>query len=712
MAILGALLVTDDAGRPVEVGGARLRALLARLALEPGRAVGVDALVADLWGDAPPADQPNALQSLVSRLRRVAAGRAGRVRPGRLPARRRPAAGRRDRVRAAGRRRPPGAARTSRRPPAGCSTEALALWRGPALADVAGQPWADAAADRLTELRLAATEDRIDAELALGGHAGVLSGAAGAGPRRTRCGSGCAASSCAPSTRPAGRPRRSRRTRRSGGGWPTSSASTRRPALQEIHLRVLRGDPGAAARRSARTNLPAQLTSFVGRDDDGRGRRAARAAPAGHAGRAGRRRQDPAGRETAVRVLDRVPRRRLAGRAGPGHRRPAGAAGGAGRARAARDARLGEPTGPARPGRRDRAGSSTRWPTRRALLVLDNCEHLIDAAARRRRSCSPAARSCASWPPAGSRWASSARRSPPVAPLGPAAGRRDPGRGAGVPGGAAAGRPGRRGPARLRGRRRATSAPVVEICRRLDGLPLAIELAAARLRSLPVTEVAARLDDRFRLLTGGSRTALPRHRTLRAVVAWSWDLLTDAGGGAGRPARGVPRRRHRRRPPQAVCAGGPVDGADVPDLLPRWSTSRCCRQLRRRRRRATGCWRRSASSASSGSPRRARSPRSGTGTRGTSCALAETADPHLRGPTSWRGSPGCAPSGTTCSPRCACASTPATPTPPTAPRRRAGLVLDAARQARRGATCCSAARRVPGDGAGRGPGGRAGGRRS
>ncbi|HVE30824.1 MAG TPA: winged helix-turn-helix domain-containing protein, partial [Mycobacteriales bacterium] len=74
VAILGALLVTDDAGRPVEVGGARLRALLTRLSLEPGRAVGVHALVADLWGDAPPADEVNALQSLVSRLRRALPG--------------------------------------------------------------------------------------------------------------------------------------------------------------------------------------------------------------------------------------------------------------------------------------------------------------------------------------------------------------------------------------------------------------------------------------------------------------------------------------------------------------------------------------------------------------------------------------------------------------------------------------------------------------
>jgi predicted ATPase len=71
-------------------------------------------------------------------------------------------------------------------------------------------------------------------------------------------------------------------------------------------------------------------------------------------------------------------------------------------------------------------------------------------------------------------------------------------------------------------------ATVIEIVRRLDGLPLAIELAAARLRSLPAADIAERLSDRFRLLTGGSRTSLPRHRTLRAVVEWSWELLTES----------------------------------------------------------------------------------------------------------------------------------------------------------------------------------------
>lgn len=68
---------------------------------------------------------------------------------------------------------------------------------------------------------------------------------------------------------------------------------------------------------------------------------------------------------------------------------------------------------------------------------------------------------------------------------------------------------------------------VLAICRALDGMPLAIELAAARLRTMTLIQVARRLDDRFGLLTAGSRTALPRHQTLRRVVDWSWDLLTD-----------------------------------------------------------------------------------------------------------------------------------------------------------------------------------------
>jgi predicted ATPase len=90
---------------------------------------------------------------------------------------------------------------------------------------------------------------------------------------------------------------------------------------------------------------------------------------------------------------------------------------------------------------------------------------------------------------------------------------------------------------------------VTEICRRLDGMPLALELAAARLRSMTPGQVAERLDDRFRLLTGGNRTSLPRHRTLRGVVEWSWDLLSE-------PERTLARRL-------AVLSGGVDQAAAV-----------------------------------------------------------------------------------------------------------------------------------------------------
>ena len=73
----------------------------------------------------------------------------------------------------------------------------------------------------------------------------------------------------------------------------------------------------------------------------------------------------------------------------------------------------------------------------------------------------------------------------------------------------------------------ANASSIAHICRRLDGIPLAIELAAARARLLSPDQIAARLDDRFRLLIGGSRTALPRQQTLRALIDWSYDLLPE-----------------------------------------------------------------------------------------------------------------------------------------------------------------------------------------
>ena len=112
----------------------------------------------------------------------------------------------------------------------------------------------------------------------------------------------------------------------------------------------------------------------------------------------------------------------------------------------------------------------------------------------------------------------------------------------------------------------ANARAIVDICRRLDGIPLAIELAAARVRALTVEAIDARLSDRFRLLSGGDQTALPRQQTLRALIDWSFDLLTEqerillarlsvfAGGCTLEAA-------------EAVGAGGALAEADVLDLL-------------------------------------------------------------------------------------------------------------------------------------------------
>jgi predicted ATPase/DNA-binding SARP family transcriptional activator len=111
------------------------------------------------------------------------------------------------------------------------------------------------------------------------------------------------------------------------------------------------------------------------------------------------------------------------------------------------------------------------------------------------------------------------------------------------------------------------AAPVAQICRRLDGIPLAIELAAARIKVLSVDEIAGRLDDRFSLLTAGSRTAIPRHQTLRATIDWSYDLLTE-------PERILLRRlsvfagAFTLEAAEAVCSQG-MKQSDILDLLGR-----------------------------------------------------------------------------------------------------------------------------------------------
>jgi len=107
---------------------------------------------------------------------------------------------------------------------------------------------------------------------------------------------------------------------------------------------------------------------------------------------------------------------------------------------------------------------------------------------------------------------------------------------------------------------------VAQICLRLDGIPLALELAAARVRVLSVEQIAERLDDRFRLLTGGSRTALPRQQTLRALIDWSYDLLTDSEKALFRRLA-VFVGGWTLEAAEAVCAGDEFESYEVLDLL-------------------------------------------------------------------------------------------------------------------------------------------------
>src|SRR3984885_14960406 len=187
VSVLGPLEVTDAAGRPVRLGGHRVRALLILLALDAGRVVSARSLIERLWPEGRPTDAANALQSLVSRLRGALrqAGRPDGVLESsavgyRLAA---PAAAvdalafeaqaraGRQALAGGGPAGPPPPLPPGPAPPGAAARlprEALARWRGPALADVAGEEFAAAPAARLSELRAAALFDRIEAELAVG----------------------------------------------------------------------------------------------------------------------------------------------------------------------------------------------------------------------------------------------------------------------------------------------------------------------------------------------------------------------------------------------------------------------------------------------------------------------------------------------------------------------------------------------------------------
>ncbi|MDQ1710528.1 MAG: hypothetical protein QOG49_1913, partial [Frankiaceae bacterium] len=511
--LLGSMEVADDDGGPLRVQGAKLRALLAMLALECGRVVPTDRIIEDLWHDDPPAGVANALQGLISKVRR-ALGSAD------LVAMRPPGyvllldegnidVYRVDRCIAAARA---AVARGDLEQAVAQFAEAESLWRGPALADFLYDDFAQPHIIRLDEIRLSLIEDRVDAELALGRHArsvGDLEALVNGNPLRER-----ARGQLMVALYRSGRQADALRVLQEGrAALAEQLGLDPGPELRELETAILDHDPallapetgamGVTATARRRTNVKAALTPLIGRE-----RELA---------------------ELAALLTDR----RLVTVVGPG---------GAGKTRlAAESARLaveqrthgafmielapiGNPDAVA-----DGIAAALELPDsdvdaltrvrqycehKDMLLVLDNCEHLVGAVARVAEELLGACEDVRILATSREALRVSGEAVWPVPPLGV-------------------------GDAVELFTQRATStdpafrvddAPrsiVREICDRLDGLPLAIELAAARTRAFTVAQIAERLDDRFRLLTGGSRTAMARQQTLRAVVDWSYDLLFE-----------------------------------------------------------------------------------------------------------------------------------------------------------------------------------------
>ncbi|MDT0460743.1 BTAD domain-containing putative transcriptional regulator [Streptomyces sp. DSM 41527] len=616
--ILGTTQADRPDGTPVAIGGPRLRALLAALALRPGRALSPDVLISDIWGLDPPADAAGALQALVGRLRRALGHAAVVSADGGYRLCAEPDAvdlHRFERLAAEG-----GRALTAA-DPAGAAAlldDALALWRGPALADL---PDAGAEASRAERRRLDAQRTRLAADLALGRADRALP------TLLALC-----------QDHPLDEPLQALRLRalRAAGRTAEALAAYEEirtgladrlgadpgPELRALHAELLRPPaetvpppahphapgtthaPGAThlpgvthvqgtahppaghgapatvpapavpsavpapyltPPRPRPGNLRARLTSFVGRDTD---LAAIRADLAEHRlvtllgpGGAGKTRLSQEGAEAAAAALpDAWPHGVWLAELAPvddpqtvpeavltalGARETVVRGTTAEGLRAAADPTALDPLG----------RLAEHCAGRRMLLVLDNCEHVIGAAAEL------AERLLADCP--GVTVLATSRE--PLAVPGEVLRPVEP-----LPAPVALRLLADRGAAALPGFRieadEETTAACTEICTRLDGLPLAIELAAARLRLLTPRQLADRLDDRFRLLTSGSRTVLPRQQTLRAVVDWSWDLTDE-------PERAVLRRLSvfaggcDLAAAEEVCAGDGVDRREVAGLL-------------------------------------------------------------------------------------------------------------------------------------------------
>lgn len=563
--MLGPLEVRTSDGRLVRVRETRIRTLLTALLVHRGRVVPVDRLVDALWGDSPPANDVRTLRSKVSLLRRTLedAEPGGRTliesRPPGYLLRVDEDAVDAGRFEALLRR-----ARTVTGDPRGTVRllgEAVELWRGTAFADHADEGFVRPEALRLEEQRLTALEEFAEARLALGEHASLadeLGELVAAHPLRERL-----RAAHVRALYLAGRQNEALaslgevrdRLRDDLGIDPG-------PELAALWQAILRQDaalsPAAVSPARPRGNLPAPLTDLIGRDDEVRrldvllaSERLVTLTGAGGVGKtrlaleaAARRAGEWADGVWLVELA-------TARTAAEVHEAVAAVLG-------LRD----DPRPQARPlpGRLADALAGQEL-----LLVLDNCEHVVepvaDLTARLLRAAPALQVLATSQEPL----AIAGERLWPVAPLD-------------LPG-PDGDRPERSDAVRLFAARAAAADPgfrlgadtteaVATICRRLDGIPLALEMAAARVRVMPVADLAARLDDRFRLLTAPLRAVPARQRTLRATIDWSWGLL-------GEPEQIVLRRLAMcaggctLRAAEEVCGDGPVHRTDVLGLLGR-----------------------------------------------------------------------------------------------------------------------------------------------
>ncbi|MEV5494044.1 BTAD domain-containing putative transcriptional regulator [Nonomuraea fuscirosea] len=597
--VLGPLVVRQPAGDPLAVGGPRPRALLAMLLLDAGRLVSIERLIDGQYGDRPPSGAANAVQAQVSRLRRNlpadliefhGSGYRLAVDRDSVDAHRFERLSREGRgLLAAGRHSAAAAV----------LKEGLELWRGPAFADVAEAPFAPPQAVRLEELRLAATEDLFEAELSLpsASPVGGLRELVAAQPLRER-----ARGLLMRALHAAGRQAEALAVFDEGRRLLADElGADPSPELAALHLEILRGERES----SARVPPPAQLTSFVGREAELArldALREARLVTIVGPGGTGKTRlaiesATRSARDGGPAFVDLSIADGGAGQAASPQAASPQAVQGAQAAEAAQAVQVAQvaqavlgalglresalkPPAAGGPDPADRLVAALAEQD--VLLILDNCEHVIAGAAaltRRLLARCPGLRVLAtSREPLGL----TGEQLVPLAPLPtPPPGEADP---AGYPA------------VRLFADRAAavrqgftldagTLAAVLRICAALDGLPLAIELAAARVRTFGVAEIADRLAEhgRFRLLSRGDRTAAARHQTLHAVVEWSWSLL-DAGeqalarrfsvfsGGAtleavehvcATPASAPPTPGEEAEPAQAK---GPVEAAEAADL--------------------------------------------------------------------------------------------------------------------------------------------------